>query len=214
MKPVKSRINRWTTAQLLLGLLLIVSIPGCESLAPQKTAGLNAVRTLRITPDVEMPKKMIFFGLSESMLAGLAGGVGGGAGYAMEAERGGSREASEHYDLPESLRAAFAQEIAKTGKFKIVSGKADAELRLKVELYGFYQAGVMARRVRPVMNVRAQIVARDGSMVFKKLSGTNHVSSKTPAILPEKIRNDRNVGVNAMRVAASVVAAQTAATLK
>ena len=173
------------------------------------------VRTVVIAQEVAMPEKMVFYGLSQSMLAGLAGGVGGGGAYAMEAERSGSTRTSEHYDLPQSLRAALAQELSKTGKFKIVSsGKADAELRIKVTEYGFYQAGVMARRVRAILFMETVLVRPNGTVVFKKVSATNQSNGKVPAILPEKIHNDRKVGVEALQVAARVVAADTAAAIR
>jgi hypothetical protein len=158
---------------------------------------------------------MVFYGLSQSMLAAVAGGIGGGGAYAMEAHRSGSTRAWEHYDLPQSLRASLAQEFGRTGKFKIVSGgKADAEMRIKVMEYGFYQAGVMVRRVRPILIVETQLVRPNGTVVFKKVSATNHMNGKTPAILPEKIHNDRKVGVDALQVAARVVATDTAAALR
>ncbi len=202
-------------AVLLLTFLLAWSMFGCVSLAPTKTADLEAVRTVVIAHKVAMPEKMVFYGLSQSMLAGLAGGVGGGGAYAMEMQRSGATGASEHYDLPQSLRASFAQEFGKTGKFKVVSaGKADAEMRIKVTEYGFYQAGVMVRRVRPILIVETELVRPNGTVVFKKVSATNHMNAKTPAILPEKIRNDRKVGVDALQVAARVVATDTAAPLR
>ena len=147
---------------------------------------------------------MLFYGFSQMMLAGLGGGAFGAAGYVATGESVGSRQALDFYEVPQSLRAAITDELTKTGTFKVVSsGSADAELQIKVTVYGFYQAGLYARRVRPSLAVETQLVRRDGAIVLKKLITDD---GKAPAALPEKIRDDRKIGVDGLRIAARVVA--------
>src|SRR5437763_1313467 len=163
MKKLYCFVNR-----LILASALLVS--GCIStdLSYQSDA-THPIRTVALRHGIKMPPQMLFFGFSEMWLAGLGGAVGGGAGYAMTAESAGKRSATNTYDVPQSLRAAVLEELSRASGVKVVSsGPADAELQLDVEAYGFYQAGVMSRRVRPVIVANVQLVRRYGTIVVKK----------------------------------------------
>jgi hypothetical protein len=191
----------------VLSLAAALFVSGCVATTsvPYTSDAAHPIRTISIARNIEMPPKMLFYGFSEMMLAGLAAGSSGA--YTPTA----SRQALDFYDVPQSLRAAITDELAKTGKFKVVSsGSADAELQIKVTTYGFYQAGLYARRVRPSLGVEAQLVRRDGTMVLKKLVFDD---GKAPASLPEKIKADRKLGVDGLRVAARVVAGRIAEAL-
>lgn len=185
-------------------------VSGCVSTTPvpYKSDAAHPIRTIAIAQNIEMPQKMLFFGFSQMMLAGLAGAAGGAVGYVATGESIRSRQALDFYEVPQSLRAAITEELAKAGKFKVVSsGSADAEMRIKVTTYGFYQAGLYARRVRPSLAVETQLVRRDGTVVLKTLTGDD---GKAPATLPEKIRADRKIGIDGLRIAAGVVARKIA----
>jgi len=191
----------------VLSLAAALFVSGCvaTTAVPYKSDVAHPIRTIAIARNIEMPPKMIFFGFSEMMLAGLVAGSTGV--YSPTA----SRQALDFYEVPQSLRAAVTEELTKTGKFKVVSsGPADAELQIKVTSYGFYQAGLYARRVRPALGVETQLVRRDGTVVLKKLIGDD---GKAPAFLPEKVKADRNIGVDGLRVAARVVARRIAEAL-
>jgi len=205
------KLSRIATCSFSVLAALFVS--SCVSTTPvaYQADSAHPIRTIAIARNIEMPTKMLFYGFSQMMLAGLAGGVSGGGGYVSTGEAVGSRPALDYYEVPQSLRAAVGEELAKTGKFKVVSsGPADAELQIKVTVYGFYQAGIYARRVRPSLAAETQLVRRDGTIVLKKLVGDD---GKAPATLPEKIREDRKIGVEGLRVAARVVARRIAEAL-
>lgn len=209
MKKLRTHVLTWSPA-----ILAALLVSGCVSTTPlpYKSDAAHPIRTIAIARNIEMPQTMLFYGFSQMMLAGLAGGVAGSAGYVAGMDAAGTRKGLDDYEVPQSLRAAITEELAKTGSFKVVPpGSADAELRLKVTLYGFYQAGVMARRVRPSLGVETQLVRRDGTVVLKKLVGDD---GKAPATLPEKIRNDRKIGVDGLRMAARVVARRIAEALR
>jgi hypothetical protein len=193
----------------VLSLAVALFVSGCVATTsvPYKSDAAHPIRTIAIARNIEMPPKMLFYGFSEMVLAGLAAGPYGAGGFNPTA----SRQALDVYDVPQSLRAATTDELTKTGKFKVVSsGSADAELQIKVTTYGFYQAGLYARRVRPSLGVETQLVRRDGTVVVKKLVFDD---GKAPASLPEKIKADRKIGVDGLRVAARVVARRIAEAL-
>ncbi len=191
----------------VLSLAAALFVSGCvaTTAVPYKSDVAHPIRTIAIARNIEMPPKMLFYGFSEMMLAGLAAGSTGV--YSPTA----SRQALDYYEVPQSLRAAITDELTKTGKFKVVSsGSADAELQIQVTTYGFYQAGLYARRVRPTLVAETQLLRRDGTVVLKKIVGDD---GKTPASLPEKIKADRKLGVDGLRVAARVVARRIAEAL-
>jgi hypothetical protein len=94
------------------------------------------------------------------------------------------------------------------------SGPADAELQLKVNGYGFYQAGVFARRVRPVLGVEAKLIRPDGQVVWRHRRAISQATGKTPAYLPEKIKADKKLGAEALRVAARLCAEAAVASIR
>jgi hypothetical protein len=150
---------------------------------------------------------MLFSGLSESF-AGMFGGV---AGVLATIFREG-----QDFKLPDVLRADLAAEIVKTGKFKVVSsGRADAEVRIRVREYGFVQArGFMRRHVKPILTIETQMVRPDGTMVWKSGVVVNQMTKETPEILPEDLKNNPKNAADAFRVAARVWAEKTAKSLR
>lgn len=65
---------------------------------------------------------------------------------------------------------------------------------------------MFARRVRPIIGLEAALTRSDGTVVWQHRRAVSQLTSETPAILPEKIRNDPQVGADALRVAARICA--------
>lgn len=153
-----------------------------------------------------MPPRMVFFGLSQSM-AGLFGGV---VGVLATIYREG-----EQFDLPRVLREDLATELARTGKFKVVaSGAADAEVRIRVQEYGFIKgSGMFQRTMKPVLTIETTMVRPDGVQVWQSGVAMGQREKQTPTISPERLK-DRAVAADALHVAAKIWAAKTAASLK
>jgi hypothetical protein len=182
-------------------------LSSCATPTEYRADASHPIRTITIAPDVPEPKRMTFVGLSEAMGMGLAGGLGGAVGAGIAAGTMSSRHGSTEFAIGQAVRAEFADAIAQSGKFTLKnSGPADAELQLAVNGYGFYQAGIMARRVRPILGVDAKLVRRDGTVVWQHRRAITHLARETPAFLPEKIRDNPAVGAKALRDAARTVA--------
>lgn len=192
-------------ARALLAVVLL-ALTGCVTSSPYKGDPSHPIRTIAISQDVQMPRKMIFYGLSQQM-AGLFGGVAGVLGTIY-------RE-GEQFDLPPVLRSDLARELARGGRFQVVaSGRADAEVRIRVREYGFMQApGFMRRSVKPLLTVETTMVRPDGAQVWQSGVVVNPKEKKTPTMLPEALK-DRATAANALHTAAAVWAAKTAASLK
>jgi hypothetical protein len=174
-------------------------LAACAS-GPKNTAALQSVRTVSIDPNVKMPEKMQFTGLSE-MLAGAA--VVGAVGPAGSGAMGPSRRVAPDFGIPESLRMEMAAALQKSGNVVVKKqGPTDAVLHIEVELYGFHSAEIFARRVNPELAMKATLVRNDGTEVWRFRNWVNHLTGGTPAILPEKIKENPQLGVDAFRVAA------------
>jgi hypothetical protein len=185
---------------------------GCSLHAPYRADASHPIRTITISQNVPIPKKMAFTGLSETLAgAAVVGAVGpAGAGAMTPSHRVGP-----DFGIADSLRIEFASAIQKSGKFTVKNnGPADAELRLKVEEYGFHSAELFARRVNPTLAVKAQLIRPDGSEAWHFRNIVTHLTSGTPAVFPEKIRENPQVGADALRVAARLCAEKAVETLQ
>lgn len=94
------------------------------------------------------------------------------------------------------------------------NGPADAELQLKVTGYGFYQAGMLARRVRPIIGVEAKLVRANGTVLWQHRRAVTQLTKESPAMLPEKIRENPAKGAEALRIAAGICARNAVASLR
>jgi ABC-type sugar transport system substrate-binding protein len=158
---------------------------------------------------------MVFYGFTQSMLVGLGAGMGGAVGGALLGSTTLGRKPPADLGIAASLTSAFAAELRAGGRFTVVqNGPADAELKLTVKEYGFFQAGVMRRGVKPILNVRAQLVRRDGKVVWDQTRFLNQMSKSTHAQLPERMKRDPELAVQELRTAARVLVADLARSLQ
>jgi Luciferase-like monooxygenase len=93
----------------VLPVAMALFLSGCVTSSPYKADTSHPIRTVSISKDVPMPKKMLFSGLSEQM-AGMFGGVVGALSTIF-------RE-GETFDLPQVLRADLTSELTKNGRVR------------------------------------------------------------------------------------------------
>jgi len=191
----------------LVALIGIFGLFSCATPTEYHADAAHPIRTITVAREVPIPKEMIFVGFSEMMGMGLAGGVAGPVGAGFAAAETFSRPGSAEFHIGEAVRAEFIAAIQRSGKFTVkLIGPADAELQLKVTGYGFYQTGVFARRVRPVIGIEAKMIRPNGQVVWQHRRAVSQTTGKTPALLPEKIKADKKLGAEALRVAARLCA--------
>jgi hypothetical protein len=194
-----------TPVILLLGPLFFLG--GCATPTEYRTDASHPIRTITVEQNVPVPKRMEFVGFSEAMGVGLAGGLGGAIGAGVAAANLYSREGSADFDVGQSVRVEFIAAIQRSGKFTIkTAGPADADLQLRVTGYGFHEAAMFGRRVRPILSIEAKLIRADGKVIWQHRRAITHLTGDTPAILPEKIRDNPKLGADALRVAARLCA--------
>lgn len=188
-------------------MIAALFISGCATPTEYRSDASHPIRTITVANNVPEPTDMTFVGFSESMGMAFGAAAGGAVGAGLMAGALSSRHGEAAFDIGQSLRNEFIGAIQRSGKFTVKNeGPADAELQLKVTGYGFYQAGMFARRVRPIIGLEAKLVRADGKVVWQHRRAVNHLTDETPAILPEKIRNDPKVGADALRAASRICA--------
>ncbi len=200
--------------RLLVGVVAVVVVSSATGAGSGSDAPLHSVRTITVSQDVAVPKEMVFAGFSQVMEMGLGAGLAGPVGAGIAAGNL-SRKGDAAFGIAGSVRSAMITEISRSGKFVVKeSGPADAALQLRVIGYGFYSAGMFARRVRPLLGFEAKLVRSDGQVTWRHRCAVTQMNHETPTILPETIRQDPRIGAEALRVAARVCARKAVASLK
>jgi hypothetical protein len=195
--------------------LIALALSSCATPTEYHAEASHPIRSITIAKEIEVPKEMMFVGFSESMTQALSAGMLGALGGVIAATTTSSRPGSEEFHVGESVRSEFITAIKQSSKFTITpSGPADAELQLKVTGYGFYSAGVFARRVRPIIGVEAKLTRADGKVVWQHRRGVSQATSKTPAYLPEKLKADKKLAAEALHVAARLCAEAAVASIQ
>ncbi len=201
-----------------LTLLTLASLlPGCISMSKvaYRPDPARPIRTIRVSRDVRLPEKMVFIGLSQNLLMGAGAGLGGAVGGALMGEGTIKRKTPSDYGLADSLATAFVAELKERSRFTVVtSGPADAELKIDVREYGFLQAGFMRRGVKPYMNIQAQLIRSDGKKVWEESGVIAQNRKTTPAQLPDQMKQNPDLTVQALRAGAQVLAAEMTASLR
>ena len=192
-----------------------MGLSSCATPTEYRADASHPIRTITVAREVPEPKEMTFVGFSEMMALGLGGGLGGAVGAGVAAGSVFSRDGSAAFNVGQATRDEVIAAIQKSGKFTVKeSGRADAELQLRVTGYGFYQAGMFARRVRPILSLEAKLIRADGAVAWQHRRAVTHLTKQTPAMLPEKIRKDPQVGADALRIAARICARNAVASLQ
>jgi hypothetical protein len=115
---------------------------------------------------------------------------------------GPDKRLGPYFNIPQALREEMAAALEKAGKVVKKQGPTDAVLHIEVGMYGFSSAEMFARRVNPELMVEAKLIRSDGTQIWRFTNYVSHLTSGTPAILPEKIKENPELGVDAFRVAA------------
>lgn len=196
-------------------VLIICLVAGCATPTEYRADASHPIRTVLVAKDVPIPKKMAFVGLSES-LAGAGGAfVGGAVGAGIVAAEMYSREGSAEFDIGQSVRSEFIAAIEKSNKFSVKpTSPVDAQIQLKVTGYGFQEAAMLSRRVRPILSIEATMTRSDGKVVWKHRRAITHLNSNTPANLPEQLKENPKLGAEALRAAAKIVATEAVGSVR
>jgi len=163
-------------------VLIIICCLAASTYARTNAEALRAIRTITISRDVPTPRVVVL------------------------AETTPRKAPESRLGVPEALRSEFVRAIRKSGRFSVKeNGPADAELRLKVDVYGFDQ-GFFTSKVRPVLSVSAQLVTSGGVIAFKFRDAVTKENRETPEIPYREVRYTPEAGADAFKVAARLIA--------
>ena len=163
-------------------VFVIICCVAVSSYARNNGDALHTIRTITISRDVPTPRVVKLAETTPRL--------------APESKLG----------VPEALRSEFDRAIRKSRRFSVKeNGPADAELRLKVDVFGFDQ-GFFTPKVRPVLSVSAQLVTPGGVVVFKFRDAVTKKDRETPEIPYSEARKNPEVGADSLKVAARLIA--------
>jgi hypothetical protein len=160
---------------------------------------------IQVDPSIPYPEKMTFIGLSQTILLGASMGLG-----ASVATRGAVKEyvknaASQRRNLtpvPVFVREEFTDVIPGFGFTPENDSSTDKRFRLAVRKYGFGEAELLSRQVRPLMTIYAEMVTPDGKILWSHEAAIRSDDKTLPSILPEDLRNKPDEQERLLRVAA------------
>lgn len=150
-------------------------LTGCASV-PSKTLATDeraALKTIRVNPNVELPKEMFYHGRAQSFAA--AGGlVGALVADSLDVTKEPARAIlatmkAKQISLPEIVKAEF-QRAANGGPMKFAenAAQADGELTLTVQMYGLGQTQGFSALLFPTLKLTASIKKNDGTLVWQQ----------------------------------------------
>jgi hypothetical protein len=148
---------------------------------------------------------MTFIGLSQSILLGASMGLG-----ASVATRGAVKEyvrdaASQRRNLthvPVFVREEFSDVIPGFGFSAENDSSIEKRFRLAVRKYGFGEAEMLSRQVRPLMTLYAEMVTSDGKILWSHEAAVKSDDKTLPSVLPEDLRNNPDQQERLLRIAA------------
>jgi hypothetical protein len=160
---------------------------------------------VQIEPSIPYPEKMTFIGLSQSIVLGASMGLA-----ASMVTRGSVKEyvhdaASQRRNLtPVAIfvREEFSDVIKGNGFTPEDNSAVDNRFRLAVRKYGFGEAELLSREVRPLMTLYAEMVTPDNKILWSHEAVVKGDDKALPAVLPEDLRNNPDQQEKLLRAAA------------
>jgi hypothetical protein len=190
---------------MICSLRLALSLAACFAVSTSASAADLSPGPVQVDPSIPYPEKMTFVGLSQSILLGASMGLG-----ASVATRGAVKEyvrsaASQRRNLtpvPVFVREEFTDVIPGFGFTPEDDSSIDKRFRLAVRKYGFGEAEMLSRQVRPLMTLYAEIVTPDGKILWSHEAAVKSDDKTLPSVLPEDLRNNPDEQEKLLRVAA------------
>jgi len=170
----------------------------CAVIADSVSANNLSPGRVQVDPSIPYPEKMTFVGLSQSMLLGASMGT---SGLVKEYVRNAAGQRRNLTPVPVFVREEFSEAIRGSG-FTPEDGPSDSRFRLAVRKYGFGEASMLSRQVRPLMTLYAELVSPEGKILWSHEAVAKSDDQALPAILPEELRNNSEEQEQLLRAAA------------
>jgi len=154
---------------------------------------------VQVDPSIPYPEKMTFVGLSQSMLLGASMGT---SGLVKEYVRNAAGQRRNLTPVPVFVREEFSEAIRASGFTPEDDGPSDGRFRLAVRKYGFAEASMLSRQVRPLMTLYAEMISPDGKILWSHEAVAKSDDQALPEILPEELRDNPERQEQLLRAAA------------
>jgi hypothetical protein len=165
---------------------LVLCFAACTLAADFVSATNLPLGPVQVDPSIPYPEKMTFVGLSQSVLLGASMGT---SGMVKEYVRNAAGQRRNLMPVPILVRDEFSETIRGCG-FTPDDSPSDTRFRLAVRKYGFAEASMLSRQVRPLMTLYAELVSREGKILWSHEAVAKSDDQALPAILPEELRNN------------------------
>jgi hypothetical protein len=177
---------------------LVLCLAVCAAISDSVSASNLPTGPVQVDPSIPYPEKMTFVGLSQSVLLGASMGT---SGMVKEYVRNAAGQRRNLTPVPVFVREEFSEAIRASG-FTPEDGPGDSRFRLAVRKYGFAEASMLSRQVRPLMTLYAELVSSEGKILWSHEAVAKSDDQALPAILPEELRNNSEEQEQLLRAAA------------
>jgi len=177
---------------------LVLGLAVCAAISDSVSATNLPSGPVQVDPSIPYPEKMTFVGLSQSVLLGASMGT---SGMVKEYVRNAAGQRRNLTPVPVFVREEFSEAIRGSG-FTPEDGASDSRFRLAVRKYGFGEASMLSRQVRPLMTLYAELVSPEGKILWSHEAVAKSDDQALPAILPEELRNNSKEQEQLLRAAA------------
>jgi hypothetical protein len=155
-----------------------------------------------VATQVKTPPKMLFYSSSDHWLMSAGVGVGGIVGGVIAGAATRSDEPIRGFQAGPIFRQVFLDELSRSAPFQIKS-PPDATFRLEVQTYGFVIAGAFTRHMQPTCLVKAELMHKDGTVVWRNVAGSARHES-LPSRTPEEWQRDPALQTDGLRRAFTI----------
>jgi hypothetical protein len=192
-----------------LGLLTVtLALSGCAATTPLTMESRQAIRTVNVLPEVEMPDSMVYHGNAQSigMAFGLIGSLLGFAASAGPAERFAIFMDESGIHVGQIVHAEFLDQLDQSGLFEQINSEAtDAEIHLEVLMYGLMQVHGLSSRLHPQIALQTTMIDASGNVVWQKSHRVPPMGTGVPAHSAAEYVENPELLLAAMHEAAHLV---------
>ena len=175
---------------------------------------LNPIRSIAIDPEIQQPEIPLIQSPGNFKAFLIAGGIGAASDQAEAGKAFREYMRKKDIDISKIVLDSFKHVIEEDKPFALVAD-ADATLKLAINSYGFGVAGLFGGDARrPLINITASLVSRNGDVVWKKTDFITNMSKLTEAYTYDQLAKDPQLTAKSFEQASVLVSRLVFADLK
>ena len=175
---------------------------------------VNSIRRVAVDPEIRLPEIPLIQSPGNFKAFLIAGGIGAAVDQAEAGKLFREYMRKNNIDISKIVLDSFKRTIQEDKPFALAED-ADAMLKLAINTYGFGVAGFFGGDARrPLINITASLVFRDGNVVWEKTDYITNMSTLTKAYTYDQLAQDPQLTARSFEQAAVLVSRQIIADLK